>query len=59
MYGKISVNEYGELQFQPKKLSSPFGLHMASSLVKSLAGLVIYFRHLARKNDVFRVKLFI
>jgi predicted ATP-dependent endonuclease of OLD family len=52
MPGKVSVNEFGELQFSPHRQRKPLRLHLSSSLVKSLAGLVIYFRHLARKNDV-------
>jgi predicted ATP-binding protein involved in virulence len=52
MHAKVSVSEFGELQFSPHRRRKPLRLHMSSSLVKSLAGLVIYFRHLARKNDV-------
>lgn len=52
MHGKVSVSEFGELQFSPHRRRKPLRLHLSSSLVKSLAGLVIYFRHLARKNDV-------
>jgi energy-coupling factor transporter ATP-binding protein EcfA2 len=52
MHGKVIIDEYGELLFKPNKRRKPLPLHLGSSLVKSLAGLVIYFRHLARKNDV-------
>lgn len=52
MHGKVLVTQQGELQFKPNKLKKPLPLHLASSLVKSLAGLVVYFRYLARENDV-------
>ncbi|HDN25973.1 MAG TPA: ATP-binding protein, partial [Thioploca sp.] len=52
MHGKVLVTKHGELQFKPNKLRKPLPLHLASSLVKSLAGLVVYFRYLARENDV-------
>jgi hypothetical protein len=42
MYGKVSVSEFGELQFSPHRRRKPLRLHLSSSLVKSLAGLVIW-----------------
>ncbi len=49
--GKVSVNSYGSLEFKPKGTRKKLPLHLSSSMVKSLGGLVIYLRHLARKHD--------
>ncbi len=49
--GKISVNAYGSLEFKPKGTRKKLALHLSSSMVKSLGGLVIYLRHLAREHD--------
>lgn len=51
LQGKISVNTYGDVQFIPQGQQKPLQLHLSSSLVKSLSGLVLYFRYLAKKND--------
>jgi len=45
------VNPHGSLEFKPEKSRKKLPLHLASSMVKSLGGLVIYLRHLARKHD--------
>lgn len=52
--GRVSISQFGDLQF------TPFGgnllpIHLSSSLVKSLSGLVIYFRHLAKEGDVIMI----
>jgi predicted ATPase len=55
LIGKVSVSDFGDLQFSPKKSKNSqnsLPLHLASSLVKSLAGLVIYLRFLANEGDV-------
>jgi len=49
--GKVSVNSYGSLEFKPKGTRKKLPLYLASSMVKSLGGLVIYLRHLARERD--------
>lgn len=49
--GKISVNQYGSLEFKPKGTRKNLPLHLSSSMVKSLSGLVIYLRHIAKEND--------
>ncbi|WP_375560541.1 AAA family ATPase [Bernardetia sp. OM2101] len=51
--GKISVGQYGGLQYQPNNSSENtiLEIYQTSSLVKSLASLVFYLRHLAKKND--------
>ena len=49
--GRISVNMYGSLEFKPKGTRKKLPLYLSSSKVKSLGGLVVYLRHLARKDD--------
>lgn len=54
--GRISVGQYGGLQYQPnfyneKEENIVLEIYQTSSLVKSLASLVFYLRHLAKKND--------
>lgn len=51
--GKVSISKEGEVQFKPdtnKRVNLP--IHLSASVVKSLSNLVIYFRHLASKNDL-------
>ena len=48
--GKILLSEHGSLKYKINQQRMP--MHLAASLVKSLAGLVVYFRHIAQKNDV-------
>ena len=49
--GRISVDAYGSLEFKPKGTRKKVPLYLSSSMVKSLGGLVIYLRHLAREHD--------
>jgi len=49
--GKVSVNEYGDIKYTPTGSHSELDMHVSSSLVKSLSGLVLYFRHLAQVGD--------
>jgi len=49
--GRISVNPFGSLEFKPKGTRKNLPLHLSSSMVKSLGGLVVYLRHLAREHD--------
>jgi len=50
--GKISVSEYGDLRFKPEKTEiAPLEMHLSGSMIKSLAGLSFYLRHLAQKHD--------
>lgn len=48
--GKINISEYGEMRFTSSQ-NQPLELHGASSTVKSLSGLIFYFRHQAQEND--------
>lgn len=50
--GKISVGQYGDLRYSPAE--SPdlkLEMHVSSSLVKSLASISFYLRHIAQKGD--------
>jgi len=50
--GKVSVSEYGEVQYRPDNSDiKPLGIHLSASMVKSLSSLVFYFRHIAYKGD--------
>lgn len=51
--GKVIITKEGEIQFSPrrsKKLKLP--VHITASIVKSLSSLIVYFRHLAEKDDL-------
>lgn len=51
MQGKISVSSYGDINYTPKGQDEPIEIHISSSLVKSLSGLILYFRHVAQEGD--------
>lgn len=51
--GKVVISKEGEVQFKPKIARSPkLPIHMSASVVKSLSNLVLYFRHIAKSNDL-------
>ena len=51
--GEVSMTKNGDVEFHPQGTAAarklPF--HLSSSIVKTMASLVIYLRHLARKGD--------
>lgn len=49
--GKIKVSKEGEIAFNPNKTTKNLDVHLSASMVKSLASIVFYLRHLAQKND--------
>ena len=51
MQGKISVSSFGSINYTPEGHEEPIEIHISSSFVKSLSGLILYFRHLAEKGD--------
>jgi energy-coupling factor transporter ATP-binding protein EcfA2 len=51
--GKMQVNSDGTVSFISNKTDSPFSIHLSASLVKSLASLVFYCRHIAAPGDVY------
>ena len=50
--GKMALSQVGDMRFHPTHLETALELHVSSSLVKSLSGLVFYFRHIAKQGDV-------
>lgn len=53
LHGKVIINSDGEIQFKPDKAKTKqLPIHMTASIVKSLSSLVIYLKHLAKKNDL-------
>ncbi|MFT6960541.1 MAG: ABC-type Mn2+/Zn2+ transport system ATPase subunit [Flammeovirgaceae bacterium] len=53
--GKVSTSDFGNIRFTPPKSKKPLELHVSSSLVKSLSGLILYLRHQAREHDVIMI----
>jgi hypothetical protein len=51
MQGKISVSSFGSINYTPEGQKEPIEIHISSSFVKSLSGLILYFRHLAKEGD--------
>jgi predicted ATP-dependent endonuclease of OLD family len=51
MQGKIAVSSYGDINYIPEGQEEPIEIHISSSLVKSLSGLILYFRHVAQEGD--------
>lgn len=50
--GSLDLSRAGEIEFAPKSAPTErLPIHLTSSVVKSLASLVFYFRHQARAND--------
>jgi hypothetical protein len=49
--GSIRIDENGEMLFHPGESDTRLSLHLASSSVKSLAGLSFYLRHIAEKGQ--------
>lgn len=49
--GAVRATEHGELHFVPAGAAVSLPVHMAASVVKSLASLTFYLRHIARAGD--------
>lgn len=49
--GKMKVSKTGEVQFIPTESKLNLGIHLTASVVKSLASLIFYCRHVAQPND--------
>jgi len=50
--GKITVGQYGDLRYSPTDIPDlHLEMHVSSSLVKSLASISFYLRHIAQKGD--------
>jgi ABC-type multidrug transport system ATPase subunit len=54
LYGEVSMTKNGDVEFHSLSMASrrrlPF--HLSSSIVKTMASLVVFLRHLAYKNDI-------
>lgn len=51
--GKVSVSKDGEVQFTSDKArTTKIPIHLTASIVKTLASLTFYLRHLAQSNDL-------
>ena len=55
LQGKVSVSDYGDIKFTPQHSQQKLDIHISSSLIKSLSGLVLYFRHIAQKGDIIMI----
>jgi len=53
LHGKVMITSDGDIQFEPDKAKKKYlPIHMTASIIKSLASLVIYLKHLAKSNDL-------
>lgn len=53
LHGKVIITNDGDIQFKPDKAQKRLlPIHMTASIIKSLASLVIYLKHLAKNNDL-------
>lgn len=50
--GAVALSKEGAISFKPIGASAAIGIHLTSSVVKSLVRLVFFLRHLARQDDV-------
>lgn len=51
--GKVQISNEGDIQFKPSK--SPrkiLPIQMTASIIKTMASIVVYLKHIARKNDL-------
>lgn len=54
--GTVQLSDDGEFRFSFKERpETPIGVHLSSSVVKSLVSLVFFFRHRARNGDVLMI----
>ncbi|MFT5917874.1 MAG: putative ATPase [Bacteroidia bacterium] len=53
--GGVSTNSYGNIHFTPENSKKELELHVSSSLVKSLSGLILYLRHQAEDGDLIMI----
>ena len=51
--GEVSITKDGDVEFHPQSMARSKGLpfHLSSSIIKTMASLVIYLRHIAKKGD--------
>lgn len=53
LHGKVQITSEGEIQFKSDKAPKRvLPIHMTASIIKSLSSLVVYLKHIAKKNDL-------
>lgn len=53
--GEIVINQLGAIEFKPSSSNGSnlkLPIHMSSSIVKTMASLIVYLKHLAKKGDM-------
>lgn len=51
--GRVQISNDGEIQFRPKKAASRvLPIQVTASIIKTMASLVVYLKHIAKKNDL-------
>lgn len=50
--GKIELSDIGEFRYKSNSMDQQLDLHISASIVKSLAFIVFYFKHIANTNQV-------
>lgn len=53
--GAVYLSKEGEVGFKPEGAPATLGIHLSSSIVKSLVRLVFFLRHIARKGDLLMI----
>lgn len=51
LLGKVAVTKTGDVEFRVSKKKGRLPFHLSSSIVKTMASLVVYLRHLAKVGD--------
>ena len=53
LQGKMLISDNGELMFLSDKCSEKeLPIHLSASIIKNLSGLLVYLKHLAKRNDL-------
>lgn len=53
LHGKVKISNDGDIQFSPERsLRTVLPIQMSASIVKTLSSLVVYLKHLAKRNDL-------
>lgn len=51
--GKVQISNEGDIQFKPSKSPKKIlPIQMTASIIKTMASIVVYLKHIARKNDL-------
>ncbi len=53
LQGKVIISNDGEIQFQPShSQNTTMPIQISASIVKSMSSLIVYLKHIAKKNDL-------